>query len=218
MAKAFVAVYTNECKQYCDDTFFARIQDLSYADKVIHVVDNSLGYHYVERLESLCPKVDSLEHIDVAREPKESLFNRNVFCSVSKLREKFLDTDGKYFITVESDVIVPQNLIELFEEIVQQADIIGGIYYVGFHDNGAFRKDNVAVEQVDRTLSGCTLYKRSVVEKIPFRWDPNNIADFPDTFMSHDARAAGLKLVNYNKIKCQHLSNERGTRGWEALR
>ena len=216
MAKAFIAVYTNQCKQYCDDKFFPAIQNLSYPDKEIHVVDNSLGLDYIGRLSRLCPGA-MIEHIEVNREPKLNLFQRNVFHSVDRLRTLFLASGGEYFIVVESDVLPPMNLVELFEEVIDQADIIGGIYYTGFHTADAFKPDNLQLETVKHVLSGCTLYKREVIEKIPFRWDPELLAAFPDAFMSFDAAKAGYRLANYNKIKCQHLHAPNGYRGLELL-
>jgi hypothetical protein len=214
VSKAFVAVYTNKCKQYCDQKFFSEIQQLSYPDYSINVADNSSDPTYIDRLKLLCPKA-SVEHIVVEREPKETLFLRNVCLSANRLRDLFLASNSEYFIIFESDVIPPKNVIEMFEEVINDADIIGGIYYKGFHSENEFNSNNL--QYVSHVLSGCTLYKRTVLQKIPFRWSEEEKGKFPDAFISFDAYDKGFRLANYCKIKCQHLHDSKGSRGLHLL-
>lgn len=218
--KPFVAVYTNECKAYCDQQFIASLKALDPAPHAIRVVDNSRNFAYHQRLLSLCPMgtMWSIDHITVLKEPFRTLFHRNVAYSLAALRTDFLESDADCFITIESDVFAPPNLLALFAEVFDQADIIGGIYYRGFHTQEAFDPGEVRLEPVHHVLSGCTLYKRAVLEKLAFRWDADVLGAFPDAFMSHDATEAGFRLANYNKIKCLHMHAPNGGRGWDLLR
>jgi len=218
LSRPFVAVYTNECKEYCEAAFFSAIQALTHPDYTIHIVDNSLGMDYTHRLNRLCPSAHTIEHIDIDREPRKTLFHRNVAFSLAHLRDQFLATDRDYFVIFESDVIPPANVLELLEEVYDQADIIGGLYYRGFHPDEAFDPQDLRLVPVTHVLSGCALYQRAVIRKVPFRWDAEELSGFPDAFMSRDAVGAGFRLANYHKIKCRHLHAANGGRGLDRLR
>jgi hypothetical protein len=216
----FIAIYTNQCKSYCDQQFFRNLFQSDIGDAQVHIVDNSIDGEYAENLKNLIYPLSnncSITHIAVSRDDVNTLFLRNVTESVSFLRNVFLGTLCKYFITLESDVIPPQNWLQSFNDVIDCADIIGGIYYTGMHPPDMFIAPDKFV-YTDLVLSGCTLYKRHIIEKFPFRWDANLIACFPDGWMSADARNAGYKLADYSAIKCQHLHTAEGSRGLDKLR
>jgi len=128
----FIAVYTHECKSCCDNKFFNR---LTMIGGDVHVVDNSDDTWYYDRLRKMVGFA-SVEHLDV--EADDHGFLRRVTESVKRLQEKFLETDKGAFVILESDVLAPRNLLSLFEEVRGKADIIGGIYYRGFHNDKWF--------------------------------------------------------------------------------
>ncbi|MHA1342378.1 MAG: GIY-YIG nuclease family protein [Promethearchaeota archaeon] len=214
----FIAIYTNECKKYCDQEFFASLISSNIKNAQVEIVDNSIDLNYSKRLSEITSY--PIHHINVDRTDSKTLFLRNVFESIDKLRELFLRSRCKYFITLESDVIPPLGWLNYFLEGVHKADVIGGIYYPGFHDDDMFENPNI-FQSTNHVLSGCTLYKRKVIEKIPFRWDKNNLNAFPDALISYDAIRNRNKfiLVNYSKIKCRHLTKQGSdSRGLEDLR
>ena len=47
--KYFIAVYTNECKDYCDEKFFGNLLKIK-GDNYLSVVDNTKGDKYFKRL------------------------------------------------------------------------------------------------------------------------------------------------------------------------
>lgn len=219
--KYFIAVYTNEVKDYCDEEFFDNLYSLSGGEPVF-VLDNTIEINYYNKLNAYFTERKfnnfRIDHLDIPEYPKESQFQRNVCSSVNSLRKMYLkDTDLPYFLIIESDVIPPIDLLEKFENTIVQLDtaqpdwgIAGGLYYQGFH-NYDFDSTLTSLEKTHHCLSGCTVYKREVIEKYPFRYDPENLAPFPDALISYDA-GKQFTLWNDHRIKCEHLHNQHGLR------
>jgi hypothetical protein len=221
----FIAIYTNECKSYCDEIFFNHLlcnTDVSGA--MIRMVDNSIGRDYFEKLREIRSRnINSgnnfnilIHHIDVSRDNPETLFLRNVTESVNLLRKMFLESDCKYFVILESDVLPTTNWLNLLEKHTDKYDIIGGIYYHGFHSAELFDHPDL-IQPSSHILSGCTLYKREVIEEFPFRWNSKNRNAFPDAWICHDA-GHKYKFANYSAVKCLHLTKLNGSRGLEDLK
>jgi hypothetical protein len=211
LSKCFIALYTNECKSYCDDQFYGTLLTSNVDEAEICLVDNTQKVDYIEKLKSKYGSRINCFHIDVSREDEKTLFLRNVTDSLTLLRDEFLKTDCEYFITLETDVIPREkNWLNYFMEVVDKADIIGGLYYNGFRGQEAlFDNTNNNLIPIDHVLSGCALYKREVIEKIPFRWSTDNLGAFPDAWICYDSNRNGnsFKLANYNKIKCDHIEH-----------
>jgi len=140
----FIAIYTHECKKYCDKEFFGTLLNSEIDNAQISIVDNSPTLDYYNSLKKIIPELNKnnlkkimISHIDVERKNDGFQFQRNVTKSLEFLQKQFITiTDvWKYFIILESDVIpLRQDWISCFLECVNKADIIGGIYYYGFHD------------------------------------------------------------------------------------
>lgn len=209
----FIAVYTNECKDYCDEKFFKRLGEIKQDPP--YIIDNSTSLEYIDRLKKLAPW-GHVKHINVPQEPVISRFQRNVTTSVNYLRDLFLETDKPYFLIIESDVLPPIGLLSIFNKAVanlrnENWGILGGLYYDGFHDYNLR-----LLNKTHHVLSGCTLYKREVIEKYPFRYDETNLGAFPDALISHDA-GKEYSLWNDHDIQCQHLHTKHGTRMSKSL-
>lgn len=224
-----IGTYTNEVKNYCDKQFFENLFILSKTKDVV-IVDNSPLIPYTGRLKFISrnnPHAKVLRK-DVPREPRISLFQRNVSDSANLLRDVFLKGDYDSLLIIESDVIPPHNLIHLFEEDViklnrwedssieygrdvKEWGILGALYYKGFH-----KYELTGLQETNHVLSGCTLYKREVIEKYPFRYDSNELGAFPDALISHDANKE-YSLWNDHDIICEHLHTEIGTRMSKSL-
>jgi len=205
----FVCTYTHKVKSYIDKMYFNRILHMD-GEYDFYCVDNTPGLSYMSRLEKF--EIPNLYHIDVPREPHRTNFLRNVTRSANFLRDKFLETDHEYFVIVESDVIPPRNVLELFHEAISMAKdwaVIGGLYYLGFHNFMGH-----GLRETHHVLSGCTVYSRDIIEIFPFRYDAKkNIGAFPDAWMSHDIKKnTGKKLYNYHKIICKHFRTPRRKR------
>jgi hypothetical protein len=213
----FIAVYTTYAKRYCDHNFFKRLGEIS-GDEYVSVIDNSQYTEYTKKLETLCEnfvKNYSLKHLNI--EPGERLFLRSVGESVIELQKEFLQSDKKYFLIIESDVLPPIDLLNTFRSIIDAGDAIGGIYYPGPHLESWFDPEHSEIVSNYLVLSGCTLYKRSLMSEIPFRIDLNNPNAFPDAYMYNDSTQKGYKCVNYTGIKCVHMHDANGGRGHQEL-
>lgn len=214
--KFFVVSYTNKVKNYCEVEFFKRFNEIALGHLSL-VVDNTPGRDYFEHIVHLTPYV---AHIDVDREPVGSLFQRNVALSAEFCRQKFLESGADVMVIIESDVIPPGSLLSELDKTITHLGhsegnrpwgIIGGLYYPGFHD---FSLDGL--HETQHVLSGCTAYRRSLLEEHPFRYDPNNLAAFSDAFMSMDA-GAKYTLWNDHSIICRHLAMPNGARQTSLL-
>ena len=213
-SKFFIAVYTNEVKDYCDEVFFDNLFLVSRGGPVC-IVDNTIHGEYHIRLQKhfLEKQYDNfrIEHLEIPEQPKESQFQRNVCHSVNYLRDIFLNHFSiPWFLIIESDVIPPHGLLDKFEQAIAELDtkapdwgIVGAIYYPGFH-NYEFQTDVTFLENTHHCLSGCTVYKRDLIKKYPFRHDPQNLGPFPDAFISYDA-GQEYTLWNDHRIRCDHL-------------
>lgn len=225
----FIAVYTNSVKDYCDEQFFQRILGLK-GKNYLGIVDNSKGDKYMKRLRTLAPTA-AIRHLDIDHNPRNSLFQRNVCESVNVLREDFLRLNKDYFLIIESDVLPPVDLLPMLDKSIKYLDqlipsiivegenrdyqgpwgSIGARYYEGFHDY-----ELKGIHRTDHTLSGCTVYKRELIEKYPFRYNPESLAQFPDYWICHDS-GYEYSLWNDHDIQCEHLHTKHGSRMSKSL-
>lgn len=214
--KCFIAVYTCEAKAYCDEEFSTMLLAYSAQGAEVHIVDNSQDQgQYAERLRELCPFA-TVKHIHVP--PGPHYFLRAVTSSVNILRDDFLQSSKSYFLIIESDVMPPVLLFDAFEPVANQADIIGGLYYTGYHKDELWKMETQTLIPVtsekEAVLSGCTLYSRPLLEHITFRYESHTPAAFPDAWMTMDALATGHKACHFTGIKCRHAAKENGDRGF----
>lgn len=220
----FVAIYTNKCKSYCDERFFKRLAQITAGTGVtVSIVDNSVGLDYTERLKTLVLECGfevpvEIEHIDVkAMENLGLQALENISASANHLRDKFLKGSWTNFVILETDIIPERvDMFDLFDEVLGKADIIGGIYYWGFHKAEAFDPKNNDLHYTHHALSGVCLYKRAVIKKIAFRWSADNLGAFPDAWICYDTNGK-FRIADHWGIKCEHLSMANGSRGWDSL-
>lgn len=202
--KVFICTYTNFVKRYCDKEFFYNLYVLSKGEPV-YIVDNSIGEDYCNNLKNLCAPYTNFNfrHIEIVIQPKLSLYHRRIAESVNHLRDIFLSGDCDYFFIAESDVMPPHNILELFEQNIKTLPdnwgLLGGLYHIPFHD---FTKKDI--HQTGHVLSGCTIYKRALIEKFPFRWSDENMNAFPDAWICHDSEKEFTFWNNHN-IRCKHI-------------
>jgi hypothetical protein len=213
--KYFIAVYTNQVKDYCDDMFFNRLSEL-YNKNEVHIVDNSKNNEYYLKLKSKWGHLENFRfyYLEEPLNPAETLFHRRVTESVLLLRKTFLQTSLLYFMIIESDVIPPADILTRFDNdisILNKKDknwgVLAALYHRGF-DN--FKRKNL--HRKYHVLSGCTVYKRALIEKYPFRWSLENFKAFPDAWICWDAKHE-YKFYNDHNIICGHVENQfTGTR------
>jgi hypothetical protein len=207
-ADIFVAVYTNKVKSYCDAEFFNALQNNINTEQ-INIVDNTNdGGTYSNHLRTIINC--NIINLDIPEQPVDTKFHRKVAESVLYLRDVFLKSNYKYFLIAESDVVMPPNtidtLLENIETLPEDTGAVGALYYQGFHDYSL-----QGIQYTNHVLSGCTLYKRSMIEKYPFRWQASYMQAFPDALICIDA-IGEYKYYNNHDIKCKHAHTENGSR------
>jgi hypothetical protein len=204
----FAAVYTNKVKSYCDVEFFNALQN-NISTEHIYVVDNTNDNGtYANELRNIINC--NIFNLDIPEEPHTTKFHRKVAESVLFLRDIFLASDYKYFLIAESDVIIPPNtidtLLENIETLPSDTGAVGALYYEGYHNYGLS-----GIQYTNHVLSGCTIYKRSMIEKHPFRWQEDFLQAFPDAFICIDA-INEFKYYNNHELKCKHAHSSNGSR------
>lgn len=210
MLKPLICTYTNKVKSYCDKEFLENLHNLSKGYDVLIVVNDNENQNYYEQLCDIIVENYytnfSIHNLIIPREPIIDTFQRNVAISVNKCRDIFLEGDYDTMIIIESDVIPPVNLLDTLKEDIKllkdhynKWGIVGGLYYKGFHNYNLF-----GLQKTHHVLSGCTVYKRELIEKYPFRYDPNNLAAFPDAIICFDS-GNEYDLYNDHNIICRHL-------------
>lgn len=215
MGKYFIATYTNWCKEYCDEQFFKRLGELQ-SDNDVMIVNNTDPdkNNYYDRLVDLVfYYLKSATILDAYPGLMEHQFHHNVNESLKLIRDKFLQSCSKYLLLIESDVIPPVDLLERFDEDIDYIEafgestkemnwgVIGALYYHGFHN---FKEDGLW--STHHVLSGCTVYKREVIERYPFRISADNWAAFPDAWICDDINKEGIySLWNDHDIRCEHI-------------
>jgi hypothetical protein len=206
--EVFIAVYTNKVKRYCDVQFFNALQN-NVSTEHIYVVDNTTDNgSYANELKNIINC--NIVNLDIPEYPESSKFHRKVAESVLYLRDIFLNSNYQYFGIVESDVIIPPNTIDtLLANIKAMPDdtgAVGALYYEGFHDYNL-----TGIQYTNHVLSGCTIYKRAMIEKYPFRWQETYMQAFPDALICLDA-INEFKYYNNHDLKCTHAHSENGSR------
>jgi hypothetical protein len=154
---------------------------------------------------------------------------RNVVHQYQQAREQFLSSKADALLTVEHDNVLPdpgaaQRLIDT------PADVVYGVYMLR-HDTfviNAFRYENdvnlgmslsrypAELAQARREKAarvsgvghGCTLFRRNVLEKIPFReGDGVNVA--PDIPFAEDALRAGFVSMARFDVEVVHMDGDK---------
>jgi len=204
----FVAVYTNKVKSYCDVEFFNALQNNISTDH-IYVVDNTNDNGiYANELKNIINC--NIVNLDIAEEPQHTKFHRKVAESVLFLRDIFLKSNYEYFLIAKSDVILPLSTIDTIlnniESMPSDTGAIGALYYEGFHNYGL-----TGLEYTNHVLSGCTIYKRSMIEKYPFRFQEDYLQAFPDALICIDA-INEYKYYNNQELICKHAHTTNGSR------
>ncbi|MBI1972602.1 hypothetical protein HYS50_01200 [Candidatus Woesearchaeota archaeon] len=222
--KVLVGCPTSIHKKYCIEEYLATAQSLSYPNYQLVLVDNSEDDDYYDFLEAKGILVFKAPYYaETARE--------RIVMSRNMLRQYALDNNYDYFLSLEQDVIPPKEIIERL--LKRNQPVVSGIYFMEYSmqkDGQEIgkkimpllyrRQDNETYIQlnerdvsfntlllVDAAGLGCMLIRRDVLEKIPFRYEPDKMV-FDDMFFSQDLKKADIPLFADTQIKCKHLLRE----------
>lgn len=213
--KVFIGIITAEAKQYAEDLFMLHLNQITYPNKEIVIVDNSEDVNY-------CVYLCKYGH-RVIRETRFKDLRKTLIHSRNRLRKEFLESDCDYFFSLESDVLcIPDAIDQL---MMRRKEIVSGIYCYpsgapiafdyAFFSNEMRQRVRTDVCRADELLSikiiglGLALIKREVIEKIKFRY-VDSASGTDDVWFSLDALAHGYKVYLDTAVKCDHYGNYGG--------
>lgn len=139
-----------------------------------------------------------------------------------------------YLLHLESDVFPEKDVIQTL--MLHQKPVIGGIYY---RDEGMYRKPmlQMSIEPIEKHIKtlnfernedicfidgtikkaphvglGCVLIKRSVLKKIPFRFE-SGVQMHPDSYFAEDCFRNKISIYADTSVICRHENQAWGIYG-----
>ena len=165
--------------------------------------------------------------------------NYDIAAKYNQARTMTLEGGYDALMTIEADMIPPENALQRLDRV--DADIVYGLY-VSRHGKHPWLTMTNVTEQVRGSAGkgetwqereamwgkvvdtagvglGCTLIRRNVLEKIPFRVKDQFIAN--DWYFAIDAREMGFSQVHDCSVVCGHIDGYRTlwpdvADGWRA--
>lgn len=219
--KVLIAAPTSRVKDYVFLDWLLNVKSFTYKNVDILLCDNSVDIKYQQYLNML--GVKTLRVNPEGKNPREYVTE-----SQNLLRSYFLNNDYDYYFSLESDILPPKDVIEKL--LMADLDVVSGLYFYNFgaksnlllnyfvkEGDKKYRTHNPtlkealqwvdgSVKQVYECGIGCTLIKRAVLEKIPFRWVLNNNG-FSDTHFYADLYKNGYLAFVDTSILCKHKNS-----------
>ena len=213
--KILIGCPTSQHKEYSIKEYLEGVENLTYKNFDLVLVDNSEDETYFNKLKILGVNVIKGKYFESAKD--RVVHSRNI------LRKYCLDNNYDYLLSLEQDVVPPKDAIERL--LKHDKDITGGLYfYLGddkktllpmlwVHYQGEYAKrlmihevpENELIEAITCGL-GCVLIKREVLEKIEFRHVKNE-EPWDDLWFCEDAREKGFKVYVDTGVRCKHYVN-----------
>ena len=208
----------------------------TYPNFDVIIEDNSPTPEYSEKINVLGKKWEAAhpEHSfrviysgQTSPKARERLVNGR-----NKIREIALKENYDYFLSLEQDVVLPDNGIE--QLLAHKKEIMSGTYFTyretapkqyalvvvaGKYASPADAQNeiismlNIFDLLPSRTMElhlvglGCVLIHRPVLEKVTFRYDPLQAA-CDDIYFCDDANKQGIKVYLDSGILCAHYFND----------
>jgi len=201
--KVLVGCPTCNIYEYCLEEYSSRVNELSYDNYDVLIVDNSKGDYKISL------PVVKIEYEEPAI--KRIVDSRNI------LRKKMLDEGYDYFLSLEQDVIPPKDVIERLLE--HNKKVVSGVVFsriqgkilpLVWKENGDRLEfyqpeelEHSRLEKVRSISMSCVLIHRSVLEDIEFRYEKNKKC-FDDMFFSNDLYDKKIGVYIDTSIKCKH--------------
>lgn len=212
--KVLVACPTVETKEYALTRYVQVIEELTYPNYDVLLVDNSNDpeHAYMELVNS---KGLACQHVTRGRHSREAIVK-----SQNRIRDVMLEGDYEFLMFIEQDIFPPKDVIEKL--MAHNEHSANALYYHGYFDerrhpfimdeiNGQSVLDKRAYDLVrDKKLHkvqdpgfGCSLISRKMLEDIPFRWEEND-HKHGDRYFYIDARDKGYDVYLDTSILCEH--------------
>ena len=239
-SKVLVGCPTADAYAYCLDEYAKRVNELSYKNYDVLIVDNSKDDKYMEQIKRHGFNVLKGPCLDDVRE--RVIYSRNM------IRDYFLKNGYDYFLSLEQDVIPPKDVIERL--IRHKKEAVSGVYYKHFHITYKYKGKPIKTSkkimplictllpgmegtdkahlcstkdvegdrffQIRGAGLGCLLMHRSILEKIKFRTDIER-GTFDDLCLSNDLYHNKIPMYVDTSVKCKHMITKKYDRLFENV-
>ena len=212
----------NVRKSYIIDEWLDYVRSLTWGALDVYLVDNSIDDKFAKQVRARGFEVDRVE-------PKGAP-ETYIAASQNKIRERFLKGNYDYLFSLECDNFCEPDVIERM--LAYRVDNINvpyflkqgeettlGVQIAGYKDHNYKRYDVMPPEymttfmdgktkQIDGMPSlGCSLFSRQLMEKVHFRFDPNQPGKFSDSFFHFDAMQVGMAPYVITSLISTHKRN-----------
>lgn len=221
--KVLVGCPVSSYREDVVDDYIAAVNSLSYQNYEVLLLDNSADEKMFGRIKGKVPvqKTRRIEKIGemLARD-------RNA------LRKKALDEGFDYFLSLEQDVIPPEDVIERL--LANKKQVCSGLYFNMYSSMGPNNEPyaelrpvfSVLMDETQKDIRvirniglqgvfpgrlmqicsggvGCVLIARDVLEKIFFRTE-SAFTTFDDVFFYEDCYTKGIDAFLDSRVMCLH--------------
>ena len=216
--RVLVGCPTSFHKEYALQQYVEAIKKLTYKNHDVLLVDNSQSNDYLNKINTHGLPVIKGPYFESARD--RIVASRNI------LRQKVIDGNYDFFLSLEQDVIPPSDILERL--IQHNKKIITAVYFANNVIPGKTLSKLIPLVYIledEKTLSmrplnddelwksqklmkvvsaglGCVLIHRSVFKKVKFRYDLNS---FDDRWFFIDLYNEKIQAYADTSIKCKHL-------------
>lgn len=226
LPKVLIACPVHEVKSYCIDLWISHVKAFTYPNFDIFLADNSPTENFSKYLKSQGINV-------VWNNPAGKDVYRAMETSHEACRKEAINKKYDFLFHLECDIFPPSAWI--IQDLMQHnKPVVSGLYHIQHGPKSNLLAQSVLIDdtlgfetfnldpdsadlfvdgRVKRVFSsgiGCTLIKREVFEKIPFRTQAG-INLHPDTYFCLDLRKN--KIMNYcdTNIICRHENSDWNT-------
>jgi len=216
--KILVGCPTSFHKEYCLKEYAEAINKLTYKNHDVLLVDNSPEGDYSVKINGLGMPTVKGPYFESARD--RIIHSRNI------LRQKVIDDNYDYLLSLEQDVIPPKDIIERL--LQHKKEVITAVYFMHNIIPGEVSSKLIPLVYVledQKTISmrslnedelwknqglmqvisaglGCILIHKNILKKIKFRYELNT---FDDRWFFMDLYNKKIPVYADTSIKCKHL-------------
>ncbi|HLC83435.1 MAG TPA: hypothetical protein VJI69_06370, partial [Bacteroidia bacterium] len=131
--KILIGCPTAEFKRYALDRYINGLQKIKYPNFDILIVDNSESNRYFETLQLKVNKVTNpnAKNVKIIKDKFHESARDRIISSRNIIRQIFLEGDYEYFLSLEQDIVPPQNIVDRLLFICKQTNskIATAVYF-----------------------------------------------------------------------------------------
>lgn len=205
----FVGTPTHICKRYCAREFCEASQKYLVG---LYGCKHTIANNSKKSAKTFYGGYSGIDFVDVKF--PESCYgqtdsiHKRITTTANWLREMFLATDCKWYLSLESDVIFNHDFLPRM--LKHGVSVLHTNCYHGFNVSDVFGP-------TDRITMGCTLIARHVIESTAFRYSQTLLAAHYDALFAHDCNELGIPMFYDPEITPLHMEDRLPGRGWNNL-